>query len=114
GSEFHPALDVIEGAETIRKGAGGEDGYSVFTVRDPETGAEAPTALERTLRENGVQRVALAGLATDYCVKETALDARRLGFTTIVLADAIAAVDLQPGDGERAVAAMRAAGAVLA
>ena len=53
----------------------------------------------------------MVGLATDYCVKETALDAVRLGFDTVVLGELVQAVDLQPGDGERALEAMRAAGA---
>jgi nicotinamidase/pyrazinamidase len=110
GAAFHPGLDVVEGAEILRKGTGGEDGYSVFTVRDPLTGEAHATALERLLRERDIERVVVAGLATDYCVKETALDARRLGFPTIVLRGAIAAVDLQPGDGDRALLAMRDAG----
>jgi nicotinamidase/pyrazinamidase len=93
------------------QGAGGEDGYSGFTVRDPVTGEEAATPLEELLRRRGVGRVVVVGLATDYCVKETALDAVRLGFDTIVLGDLVRAVDLQPGDGQRALAAMRAAGA---
>jgi nicotinamidase/pyrazinamidase len=57
--------------------------------------------------------VVVAGLATDYCVKETALDAVRLGLETTVVGAAIAAVDLQPGDGERAIEEMRAAGAAV-
>ena len=93
----------------VRKGQGGEDGYSGFTVRDPVTGEETATPLEELLRRRGVRRV--VGLATDYCVKETALDAVRLGFDTVVLGGLVRAVDLQPGDGERALAAMRAAGA---
>jgi nicotinamidase/pyrazinamidase len=56
----------------------------------------------------------LAGLATDYCVVETVLDARRLGFAAEVVADAIRAVDLEPGDGDRAIGRMREAGAVIA
>jgi nicotinamidase/pyrazinamidase len=110
GAEFHPELVVIEDAEVLQKGTGGEDGYSVFTVRDPETGAEQSTALERILREHDIHRVVIAGLATDYCVKDTALDARRLELTTLVLADAIRAVDLQPGDGQRAIETIREAG----
>jgi nicotinamidase/pyrazinamidase len=55
--------------------------------------------------------VVVVGLATDYCVKETALDAVRLGFDTVVLGELVRAVDLQPGDGERALEAIRAAGA---
>ena len=72
-----------------------------------------PTDLERLLRESGVKRVVVVGLATDYCVLATALDAIRLGFTTTVLRDAVAAVDLVAGDGERALGAMVEAGAVL-
>ena len=114
GAELHPALRVPDTATVIRKGANGEDGYSGFTMRDPVTGETVPTALEPLLREAGVTDVVVAGLATDYCVKETALDARRLGFATTVLTDAVAAVDLQPGDGEAALAALRDEGAVLA
>jgi nicotinamidase/pyrazinamidase len=111
GAAFHPDLKVVEGTEVIHKGTGGEDGYSVFSVRDPRSGEHYPTRLESLLREAGIPRVVIVGLATDYCVKETALDARRLGFDVTVLRDAIAAVDLQPGDGERALEAAAAAGA---
>jgi nicotinamidase/pyrazinamidase len=113
GAEFHPDLDVAEDAVVLRKGTGGEDGYSVFTVRDPETGEEASTALERILREHRVVRVVIAGLATDYCVKDTVLDARHKGFPVTVLNDAIRAVNLQPDDGARAEQQMRDAGAEL-
>ncbi|MBW3547888.1 MAG: isochorismatase family protein, partial [Actinobacteria bacterium] len=65
------------------------------------------------LRERGIERVVVAGLATDVCVKETALDAARLGFATTVLTRAVAAVDLEPGDGEAALAEMAAAGIEL-
>nr|MDP9344011.1 isochorismatase family protein [Actinomycetota bacterium] len=105
GAEFHPGLDVGPGPEVLRKGTGGEDGYSVFTVRDPETGEQAPTALERNLRDHGVERLVIAGLATDYCVKDTALDALRLYFDVTVLQDAIRAVNIQEDDGARAVQA---------
>ena len=108
GAELHPALRVS--GRRVRKGASGEDGYSGFTVRDPESGEQWPTELESILREAGVVRVVVVGLATDYCVRETAVDAARLGFDTIVLADGIRAVNLQPGDGARAVAAMVDAG----
>ena len=110
GAELHPALDLTEDAPRIRKGANGEDGYSGFTMRDPTTGEQIPTALDGLLREHGVRRVVVVGLATDYCVKATALDAVRLGYDTALLSDAIAAVDLQPGDGDRAIDEMRAAG----
>jgi nicotinamidase/pyrazinamidase len=112
GAELHPAL-VVAGP-SVRKGSSGEDGYSGFTMRDPATGEDRPTALEGLLREHGVQRVVICGLATDYCVRGTVLDARRLGFDTVVLKNAVAAVDLRAGDGARALAEMAEAGAALA
>ena len=111
GAEFHPDLQVV--GRSIRKGQEGEDGYSGFRMRDAGTGEEIPTDLEGFLREAGVSRVVVCGLATDYCVKETAIDAVRLGFGTTVAAGMIAAVDREPGDGDRAIEAMRAAGAQL-
>ncbi len=111
GAELHPQLRV-EG-ERIRKGTAGEDGYSGFTVRDPLTAVEDSTGLEAMLRERDIERLVVCGLATDYCVRATALDARRLGFETVVLADAVAAVNLQPDDGERALAEMTEAGVKL-
>jgi nicotinamidase/pyrazinamidase len=108
GAEFHPDLDVD--GEVVRKGSGGEDGYSGFTVRDPESGDEKRTILETMLRKHGAERVVIAGLATDYCVKETAIDAVDLNFQTTVLSDAIRAVNLQPGDDARAIDAMRQSG----
>ena len=111
GADFHPDLRV-EGP-VVRKGSHGEDGYSGFTMRDPETGETGPTELEGVLREREVEHLVVVGLATDYCVKETALDGRRLGFATTVLAEAIRAVDLQPGDGDRALEELRDAGVEL-
>lgn len=111
GAELHPAL-VLAGP-IVRKGTAGEDGYSGFTVREA-TGIEHPTELEAILRERDVSRVVVCGLATDYCVRATALDAVRLGFGTTVLTDAIAAVDLVPGDGQRALADLAALGVRLA
>jgi nicotinamidase/pyrazinamidase len=108
GARFHPDL-VLDGP-VVQKGVGGEDGYSGFSVRDPETGAEAPTQLEAILRDRGIERVVVVGLAQDYCVKETALDAAGLGFATEVLLDATRPVDRQPGDGEQALRAMQVAG----
>jgi nicotinamidase/pyrazinamidase len=111
GADFHPDLEVK--GDVVRKGTGGEDGYSGFTIRDPASGAEASTELADLLRERGIERVVVVGLATDYCVKETALDAVRLGFETTVRAEAMRAVDLQPGDGDRALEEMTTAGARL-
>lgn len=111
GAELHPDLDVR--GEIVRKGSGGEDGYSGFTVRDPQGGKESDTALESLLRKAGVKRIVVAGLATDYCVKETVVDGAGRGFKTIVLKNAIRAVDLEPGDGERALEDMERAGASL-
>jgi nicotinamidase/pyrazinamidase len=111
GAAFHPGLRV-EGP-VVRKGADGRDGYSGFSVRDPTSGEVGATELERLLRERGTRLVVVVGLATDYCVVETALDAIRLGFAMTVLADGIRAVDLQPGDGDRAMARMREAGVSL-
>jgi nicotinamidase/pyrazinamidase len=109
GAAFHPDLEVVDGP-VVQKGTGGEDGYSAFSVRDPETSERSPTALERILREHDIERVVIAGLATDYCVKETGLDAMRLGFPATVIGEAVRAVDLEEGDGERALAALRDAG----
>ena len=110
GSTFHPDLTVADDALVVRKGVGGEDGYSGFTMRDPVSGEEIPTELAEALGARGVTDVVVVGLALDYCVRDTALDAARLGFATTVVADATAAVNLQPGDGSRAVAALVEAG----
>jgi nicotinamidase/pyrazinamidase len=112
GATFHPSLEIL--GPTVRKGVNGEDGYSGFTMRDPVSGATIPTELEAMLRTRGIERVVVCGLATDYCVNATAVDARRLGFETEVLQDAIAAVNLQAGDGARAMTAMKKAGCTFA
>ncbi len=112
GAQLHPELRGAVGP-IVRKGANGEDGYSGFTMRDPQSGAQRATELEALLRERGVERVAVVGLATDYCVKATALDALALGFGTTVVTRAVAAVDLAAGDGEAALAELTAAGAAI-
>jgi nicotinamidase/pyrazinamidase len=112
GAEFHPQLHV-EG-EVVRKGSGGEDGYSGFSTRHPETGEERPTELEQLLRERGVRKVVVAGLATDYCVKETVIDAAAKGFEVALLAEAVRPVELEPGDAERALEDVHRAGATIA
>ncbi len=111
GAELHPDLAVV--GPIVRKGSHGEDGYSGFTMRDSATGATVPTELESVLRRRDVSRVVVCGLATDYCVAATALDAVELGFDTSVLLDAIRAVDLRPDDGHRALERLVAAGVTL-
>lgn len=110
GAAFHPALALPPGTTVISKGMDpGEDAYSAFQA---ETADEATFAV--ALGERGVQRLFIGGLATDYCVKATALDALKEGFEVVVLEDAVRAVDLAPGDGERALAELSAAGARFA
>ncbi len=111
GAELHPRLEV-EGP-VVQKGSNGEDGYSGFTMRDPETGEETPTPLMGILVERHIERVVVVGLALDVCVKATALDSVKR-FETSVVADASASVELEPGDGERAVIEMRSAGVTVA
>ncbi len=113
GAELHPAFALPDHAPRVRKGTNGEDGYSGFTMRDPLTDDETPTELEGLLRQRDIARVVVCGLATDYCVKATALDAVRLGFEVTLLTTAIAAVDLTGGDGDRAMAEMTDAGVQL-
>jgi nicotinamidase/pyrazinamidase len=110
GAELHPDLALPADAPRVRKGVNGEDGYSGFTTRDPVTGETARTELDGLLKDAGVTRVTVVGLATDYCINATALDAIELGYRVNVLVDACAAVDLAPGDGERALAGLDAAG----
>jgi len=112
GAAFHPGL-VVDG-EVVRKGTGGEDGYSGFTMRDPRSGDDASTGLDERLRAHDIESVVVVGLATDYCVKATALDAIRLRYPTTVVRDCIAAVDVEPGDGDRALRELEAAGVTLA
>jgi nicotinamidase/pyrazinamidase len=112
GAEFHRAL-VVDGP-SVHKGTGGEDGYSGFSMRDTATDDERSTGLNELLRGHEVSRLVIVGLALDYCVKETALDAVRLGYDDVVVPRATtAAVDVEPGDGARAEAAMVAAGVTV-
>lgn len=108
GAQFVKGLEA-EGP-VIRKGVGGEDGYSGFTVRDPASGSETPTALRRLLEDAGVARIVVVGLALDYCVKFTAIDGAAAGFDVTLVGHATKAVDLEPGDGEKALDAMKEAG----
>ena len=113
GAELHPAFELPPDAPRIRKGMNGEDGYCAFYMRDPVTGEEIATELIQMLRERGIERVLVCGLATDYCVRETAIDSIGLGYETSLLADAVAAVNLQPDDGEKALGEMTEAGVTL-
>lgn len=112
GAAFHPELTVD--GDVLRKGTDGRDGYSAFSVRDPLSGTVEATELERILRAASIERLIVTGLATDYCVVETVSDARMLGFDVGVVADGIRAVDLDDGDGDRAISRMRDAGADFA
>jgi nicotinamidase/pyrazinamidase len=112
GAALHDRLRL--GKHTVFKGVGGEDGYSGFSMVHPTTGHTTPTRLDELLRADGIERVVVVGLATDYCVKETVLDALRLGYDTTVLLDAIRPVELEAGDGQRAVDEMAGAGAAVA
>ena len=108
GAELHPALQ-IRGA-VLRKGVGGEDGYSGFTVQDPRTGERSGTGLEDVVRASGATRLVVLGLAGDVCVKATALDGRELGWPTTALWSAVRSVELQPGDDDAARAELARAG----
>lgn len=104
GAELHPALqrariDVVVDAGRDRDA----EGYSGFEDTD----------LEQILRERGVEEVAICGLATDYCVKHTALDALRAGFRVCVEEGAIRGIDVEPGDSRRALDELRQAGAIV-
>ncbi len=111
GAELHHRLLVA--GPSVRKGANGEDGYSGFTMRHPETGEETPTPLDAHLRHLGVESTVVVGLALDYCVKATAADSVRLGYHTTLARAATAPVDLSPGDGEAAEAELIADGVRL-
>jgi nicotinamidase/pyrazinamidase len=111
GAMFHPDLRVV--GDVVRKGTGGEDGYSAFSVRDPLSGDTAPTMLPGLLAERDVERIVICGLATDFCVVESVTDARDLGYPVTVLRDGVRAVDRKAGSGNRAIEMMLHAGAEL-
>lgn len=110
GAEFARQL-IVEG-EVVRKGSEGEDGYSGFAVRAQDRPELIKrTDLEKHLQSRSIRRVIVIGLAADYCVKETAMDALRLGFDVTVPREATRAVDINRGDGERSLAELEKAGA---
>jgi nicotinamidase/pyrazinamidase len=110
GAELYPRLDVR--GPVVRKGSAGEDGYSAFSMRDPLSGATTPTTLQSLLTPT-IRRLVIVGLAGDYCVKQTAMDGRRLGYDVVIPLRYTRFVNLSPGDDERAAASMRDAGAEL-
>jgi nicotinamidase/pyrazinamidase len=101
GAEFHPALRDDPRIKIISNGLGDTDCYSAFDETD----------LAAQLHDQDIEEVIIGGLATDYCVKNTVLDALKHGFKVKALKNAMRAVDVQPGDGDRAIEEMRAAGA---
>ena len=103
GAEFHPALRDDPRITVISKGLGDKDCYSAFDETD----------LGSQLRKQDVEEVVVGGLATDYCVKNTVLDALKHGFKVKALKNAMRAVELQPGDSDRAIEEMRDAGAEI-
>jgi nicotinamidase/pyrazinamidase len=106
GAELHPELAIAHAELILRKGYRAEvDSYSAFYENDRRT----PTGLAGYLRERGLRRLFLAGLATDYCVHYSALDGRREGFEVVLLLDACRGLDTN-GSLARALSAMRAAG----
>jgi len=105
GAAFPDVLRLPTGTAVISKATtAARDAYSAFDGTD----------LHAKLQALGVRRLFVCGLATDYCVRASVLDALALGYDVVVLADGVAAVDVQPGDGERALAAMQPRGAVVA
>jgi nicotinamidase/pyrazinamidase len=112
GAALHPAL-AADAGPSVRKGANGEDGYSGFTMRDPGSGDLVATELSGLLEAHAIRRVVVCGLATDYCVRATALDSVALGYRTSVLIEGVRAVDVHPGDGAAALAELASAGVKL-
>jgi nicotinamidase/pyrazinamidase len=107
GARFHPKLRLPGGAIVVSKGMGAtEDAYSAFQARD-----DAGRPLADLLRQRGVRRLVVGGLATDYCVRATVLDALRQGFQVTVIENGIKGVELRPGGSARATDEMRGAGA---
>ena len=105
GAQLHPELDAGAVDEIVDKGQDrATEGYSGFDG----------TRLAELLRERGIDQVTVVGLATDYCVKHTALEALQEGFAVTVDTTAVRGVDVEPGDSDRALAELRAAGAVMA
>jgi nicotinamidase/pyrazinamidase len=109
GAAFASVLPIPDNAQIVSKAtAQDKDAYSAF-----EGTLASGATLDAALKQQDIQTLFIGGLATDYCVKATALDARRLGYRVAILQDAVAAVDVEPGDGKRALEEMQAAGCEL-
>jgi nicotinamidase/pyrazinamidase len=107
GGDFHPGLALNDGVTVVSKGMDAEaDSYSGFQAVDA-----SGIALPELLRRHGIERVFVGGLATDYCVKHTVLDALEHGFKVVLLVDGIRGVDVHPGDSRKALDEMVRAGA---
>ncbi|MBL0219112.1 MAG: bifunctional nicotinamidase/pyrazinamidase [Myxococcales bacterium] len=110
GAELHHDLDRTKVTQVFQKGTDPQiDSYSGFF----DNGHAKATGLGPWLNERWVKQLYILGLATDYCVKFTALDARQLGFDVWLVEDGCRAVDLKPGDGERAIAELKGAGVAI-
>jgi nicotinamidase/pyrazinamidase len=106
GAEFHPDLDTLKIDQVLYKGTGPEeDGYSAFQATNLK--------LEDYLREKGVEELYVVGLATDYCVKNSAIDAAGTGFKTYLVGDAVKGVNANPGDVDNAILEMKKNGVQL-
>ncbi|HLF20377.1 MAG TPA: nicotinamidase [Bacteroidota bacterium] len=106
GAEFHPNIVSTKIEQVFLKGTGNkDDGYSAFEATNLD--------LEQFLRQKGVGELFVSGLATDYCVRASAIDAAKKGFKTYVITDAIAAVNVHAGDDEKALEDMKSAGVKL-
>jgi nicotinamidase/pyrazinamidase len=106
GAELHPRLDLAKIDAILRKGSSpDQDAYSGFEAAD-----NRGRSLDQILRERGIRTIYVAGLATDYCVRATALDGLEKGYEVFLIADAMKAVDVSPGDGDRALEEIRARG----
>lgn len=106
GAEFHPGILDVKIQQVFLKGTGDrDDGYSAYEATNLD--------LNEYLREHGVDKLYITGLATDYCVRASALDSVKFGFETFVVTDAVAAVNVHPDDGEKALREMQEHGVTL-
>jgi nicotinamidase/pyrazinamidase len=106
GAEFHPGLQSEKIQQVFLKGTRDkDDGYSAFEATN--------LVMDEYLKSKGISELYVTGLATDYCVKASAIDAAKKGFKTYVVTDAVSAVNVQPDDGQKALELMKSAGVTL-